>query len=302
VKVGYSLLLGEYIAAEALEYRDCEPFQVVCPECKEPLFKVRRDGPGDGIHYLSHYRAGDAYASECEKRVASRISGAMHHHNTESRDQKLDYFLGVFRDLLSAEPVIQYSKSMESTHKKLNRSFAFRKLRDSIYHHSMSSPLTREAFQVGVQEYLDETRNLEGLPPTGFSLAVQSRIAGDVYAHLLSAKTRVNFHALICHGYIGGWQKFEGLIGTSEGAEKIVVTRIRDGFVSLLTGGKRSGLLAWESLAATPIGYPYTREPSSYLFKIVTETFHQMIGTLVRLPYLEHLARRQSGTPSSRAP
>ena len=38
MKLGYSILLGETLDASALQYRDCERFQVVCPNCHEPIF------------------------------------------------------------------------------------------------------------------------------------------------------------------------------------------------------------------------------------------------------------------------
>ena len=48
MKLGYSLLLGEHIEAEWIEYTDCKVFQIVCPNCKEPIFKVFRQVPPPG--------------------------------------------------------------------------------------------------------------------------------------------------------------------------------------------------------------------------------------------------------------
>ena len=71
MKLGYSLLLGEHIEAEWIEYTDCKVFQIVSPNCKEPIFKVFRQVPPPGVHYLSHYEKDSAYEADCELRVAS---------------------------------------------------------------------------------------------------------------------------------------------------------------------------------------------------------------------------------------
>ena len=92
MKLGYSNLLGEYAAASELEYRDCEKFQIVCPQCREPLFKVLRDIDETPTHYLSHYAAARAYASDCEMRVSAISTGAMEEHGRSSRNQRLERF------------------------------------------------------------------------------------------------------------------------------------------------------------------------------------------------------------------
>jgi hypothetical protein len=84
---GYSILLGEYIEAAALDYKDCEPFQVICPSCHEPLFKAVRQQDEKNIHYLSHYKKTELYASECELRVSTISKNAIENHNSQARDQ-----------------------------------------------------------------------------------------------------------------------------------------------------------------------------------------------------------------------
>lgn len=54
MKLGYSNLLSELIRAELIDYKDSEKFQIVCPCCKEPVFKVIRSNESIPIHYLSH--------------------------------------------------------------------------------------------------------------------------------------------------------------------------------------------------------------------------------------------------------
>ena len=69
MKTGYSMLLGEYVDSEAINYTDCKSFQIVCPICREPVFKVERSHPPPTLHYLSHYEESKAFATDCELRV-----------------------------------------------------------------------------------------------------------------------------------------------------------------------------------------------------------------------------------------
>lgn len=91
MELGYSLLLSEYIAADAIDYQDCSDWQIVCPICLEPTFKVSR--LAQSIHYLSHYRDDLSVPSGCENRVRSLSRKQIARHNAKSRDQLLRYFL-----------------------------------------------------------------------------------------------------------------------------------------------------------------------------------------------------------------
>lgn len=42
MKIGYSILLGEILAANDLDYDDCRRLEVVCTHCQQPVFKVHR--------------------------------------------------------------------------------------------------------------------------------------------------------------------------------------------------------------------------------------------------------------------
>lgn len=90
MKVGYSLLLREFIQADEVDYGDCKDFQITCPSCSEAVFKV---GSADGERrYLSHYRGGTSDVAECELRVASMSRAGMDAANSQSRGQSLELF------------------------------------------------------------------------------------------------------------------------------------------------------------------------------------------------------------------
>ncbi len=120
MKLGYSLLLGEHISAQSIEYSDCKTFQIVCPNCKEPVFKVFRSVPPPGIHYLSHYEKDKAYEAECELRVASLGVREMETANALSRGQRLEYFLSVMRSSIldAASRITQLPR--EKAEKQIN--------------------------------------------------------------------------------------------------------------------------------------------------------------------------------------
>mgnify|MGYP000085431440 CR=1 FL=1 len=98
MKIGYSILLGEYIDAQAINYTDCKSFQIVCPICREPIFKVERKDPPPILHYLSHYEKSKAFVSDCELRVKGISDNEKKAENNLARGQKLEYFLSVLKD------------------------------------------------------------------------------------------------------------------------------------------------------------------------------------------------------------
>lgn len=100
MKTGYSLLLGEYITADQVRYGDTAGFQIVCPCCKDAVFKTERLGAEDVIEYLSHY-PGKLDVETCELRVASISTKSQMERNSTARGQSLKVFLSTLRDAVS---------------------------------------------------------------------------------------------------------------------------------------------------------------------------------------------------------
>lgn len=101
MKTGYSNILGDVVEASELDYGDCKDFQIVCPCCREAVFKKERAvASGDGSHFLSHYPATDAdKAAECERRVARMTKEDFAKMRSEGRGQALNRFLSVIPDI-----------------------------------------------------------------------------------------------------------------------------------------------------------------------------------------------------------
>lgn len=99
MKIGYSLSLMEVVAAEEVAYGDCAKFQIVCPCCREAVFKkVRPAEIGRETHFLSHYRASAQEAAECELRVSALSDAFLAQWSKEGRNQTLQLFLSVLRE------------------------------------------------------------------------------------------------------------------------------------------------------------------------------------------------------------
>ena len=100
MKTAFSLLLQEYVNPVELDYKDCRTFQIVCPACKEPVFKVSRKIADTRTDYFSHYRKDETLNKQCELRVNRISTKRIDEVRSESRNQKLRLFLKVFQDII----------------------------------------------------------------------------------------------------------------------------------------------------------------------------------------------------------
>lgn len=292
MKTGYSILLGEFVDAKALEHRDCEPFQVVCAVCNEPLFKVERAAEAASTEYLSHYRQGDSFDAACELRAQSKTQAERNKHNAESRDQKLKYFLSVFTSLLERDPYFSYGKGIETTHKQINRSNAWRFFRNEHLESARASGIgDRTEFRGMADFYIKEGYELQGFPSTGFSTTTQIRISSDLMGLLLSAPGKPNYEALFNHAAIYLLSRFSTPNPLATAEDNEVSNNIARFVMSLITFGKKAGMDALTEMAQTRLYPPYVERPSSYILKVASEISHEMIGTLLRLPYFMALKK-----------
>lgn len=291
MKTGYSILLGEFVNATSLAHRDCEPFQIVCPACREPLFKVERATHAEKIDYLSHYQKTSSYVADCELRVASSAS-EQGKHNQDSRNQKLTYFLAVFSKALESDPYVTYSKGLENSHSLINRSKAWRFFREQCF--SAAREMAVEAnFREYAEFYISEAFGKSGFPVTGFSVETQVRIACDMMKLLSTAPARPNYDKLFNHAAIHLIQRMSNPSETAAAADVKVMNNVLRFIGVLIQSGERAGMDALREMAATPIYPPFVERPSNYILKVASEIGHEIIGTLLRLPYFEILKARK---------
>lgn len=297
MKMGYSILLGEYVQASALEHKDCEHFQVVCPACKEPVFKVAQKWQNAIRHYLSHYRADRSHASDCEMRVSRLTGQEISRVNALSRDQKLSLFLGVLQSAVlktmwgsrNRNPVRKAIRDMQG-----KNHLAF--LRDVTFNHLETDAFLKD-FDPMVETYYGDA----GRPETAFAEMVQRRIARDMFGHVLSQNARRSYDFLFNSSLLH-------LVGRMEAAEEAGTAtaasrQLHYYAAHLMLGNEKEGKkLVVEAL--DEIAYPpFVEAPMSYLVKLTAEVHHEMIGTLLRLPYFEilreNLAHSKSKRPNS---
>lgn len=291
MRLGYSLLLGEYVNAENIDYVDCKNFQIVCPICKEPVFKVERQFEPQPIQYLSHYNKDKAYIDECELRVNRISKSDIQSANSLSRNQKLEYFLSVLRDaILENEYPInpENLKSVNALFYKMCHSAGVQILRDNMYELSRKNfnQCRDEDIYELFDEYIKEIRMISGtFPKTSFSIDMQKRIAFDIWKHLLSTKAKGNYSFLLFHSYIMLMMRIEEAEATRELYD--FELQLHSYMRKLIDSTKLSSKKIFENLMMYPIGPPHAIENSTLLNKMASEITHEMLGCLIRLPYFE---------------
>jgi hypothetical protein len=296
MRTGYSLLLGEYVDAERLAYKDCKDFQIVCPCCKEPTFKVSREVAARPVQYLSHYEKDKSFAEECELRVRSLAKEDMARSNNLSRGQRLEYFLSVLQSAISITLYPQDDTSQSKVNKltqMLGRSKSLKRYRELLltYERKMYGKMSDAELLEGVAGYVDDIRevNKGEFFSTSFALEIQKRIACDVWRHVLSAKAKESYFVLFSHAYYTLMYRLEVASGerTLFEHEQVLYSAMEKLFDTSVNKGK----LILQTLVNYPIGKPYAMEGSNLYNKMSSEIAHEMVGILLVLPYFEMLKK-----------
>ncbi|SRR6266568_1142250 len=294
MKLGFSNLLGEFLQAEALDYADSKNFQVVCPSCREPVFKVVRKDHERTIHYLSHYEKDAAYVANCELRVESITKDTVAKINDGSKGQRLAYFLSVLPEATNRALYLadeKASKARAFFFKKLKKCRAIQKSRDSTSRqwreiiHKMSDDVLMSLFTA----FVDFTTDKEGgFYQTSFAVEKQKRIALDMYRHVYSLKAKPTFDFLFDHAYM---EVITKLTEDSKHRElSKVESDLRNIMVNILNMGKEDGLRLLASLSNYAVGSEESAIDGYDMYKkLNSEIEHEIIGILIRLPYFELL-------------
>ena len=284
------MLLSEYIGAEIISYVDCKAFQIVCPSCKEPVFKVVRDTIPESIHYLSHYNKDVSYDADCELRVSHLSNEEIEEANNFSRGQRLEYFLRVLQKAIleTVYPDVAEQNNAEEFAKKVRRSKGLKKFREHWLSEDRKiyASLTEKEIEEFFNGYIDDVIEISGdFPPTTFSLTTQKKIAQDIWRHLLSAKAKDNYMFLYSHAYISLIVRIQ--LAQKERAVFDYERNIHTAMIRLLQAHAKEGDEILRSLARLPIGPPHAIAGSNLLRKMGSEIEHEMLGLLLHLPYFE---------------
>lgn len=300
MRTGYSILLGETIEAQAVQYRDCERFQIVCPHCREPVFKVRRtSGIQSDQHYLAHYSSNASYQGECDLRVAQMDHKEQEKQNHLSRDQRLAYFLGILRRTLAMDPM--YVDSAEKSHWRLDHAPGVVLIRDHAWETIKGE---RELFfDECAVDYLYRLGDSGWALATSFSLERQRQIARDMWMTITSNTGHSNFNYVFNHGLLSEGGNLGNL--RDPNPEEIAMTNQMANYILALTTERKSGACEVLRLMAAhelPSGFNNERgidssERSSYFSRLMGNIIVAMVGTLLTFPYFE-LLKQQYGDPS----
>lgn len=200
MKYGYSLFLQEYVYPVNVEYEDTRIFQIVCPCCKEPVFKVSRENAFD---YFSHYKKDETLIDQCELRVNRISKQEINDKKYESRNQKLYLFLKEFQDIVWEN---EYDDNSRKKAKRLcfqfNKSSIFveTKLKFLEYYRDFIEDKNNlfNMFHESIENMIYKTEFFN----TDFAVNIQKEYAYDFLQYLLAGHSKTNFFFLFNHAFI----------------------------------------------------------------------------------------------------
>lgn len=289
MKIGYSLLLSEYLNAASIEYQDCKNFQIICPSCKEPVFKVVRKSIEEPLHYLSHYEKDKSYVDECELRVSAIHRDEILKNNVIARDQRLRYFLNVLQETIFHREYKDYQKA-KKTLKRVAHTKVLDRYRQLMHKHAKKvfSKNNEQDILEFFESYIDEIKEIGGeFYKTSFSIEQQKRIALDIWYHILSPKAKENYFFLVNHGYTMLMSRIKLAEQERQLFDyEIDMHNIMD---KILFSSKEKGYLLFEKLNEYKITKQYSWGTDNLYDKMSAEITHEIFGCLLRLPYFELL-------------
>lgn len=303
MKIGYSILLGETLEARSLQYRDCERFQVVCPACSEPIFKVRRyAGSEDEMHYFAHYASDTAYQGRCDLRVAGMAKTGYEHANAVSREQRLAYFLSVLRRTIGLSPL--YATSAERTHWNMNKAPAIELVRDLVWERTVL-PHRQSLFDEGAGDYLWNLEDAGWALATSFSLSRQQQIGRDMWLMISTPAGHGNFNFLWNHAFVREVNALTISLDRSGALEREVMEAQLAYMTRMISARKSEVQALFDEMSHTLLPASFnkvhgqddpTGDRSTFFSRTLSDITIQMMGTLLELPYFE-LLKQQYGDP-----
>lgn len=202
MRFGYSILLREFTEAEEVEFGDCELHQIVCPACRDPIFKKTRgrSGSEERTHFLSHYAADGEDDRDCELRCAAIGREHLAPFDAVHRKQTLQGFFAVLR-----EAVIRGQE-------KVHRPGVFRAAVDRLMSRPVFDdflPYAREGLEIfmtipdtrkSIADTLGAFPRFEGKSP--FWLRRQASYLQDVIDHILAPGSKQNMRFIAAAAYV----------------------------------------------------------------------------------------------------
>lgn len=207
---GYSNLLTEILPATEIEADETADLQIVCPECREPVYKAVRHGR---IHYLAHYEAGRSAVAECELRVNGISGDTVIRSQRDARTQNLRYFLAVLPEMLdevlARGGIVPDPKTIAAVKRHKEVGILREEIRRGMIigdaFLNVLPGICRELYSADI---LDPDARIGMAPkPRRLKSARQLTIAQDVARTLLGEASRPNYAHIFatCWAYVVAW-------------------------------------------------------------------------------------------------
>ncbi len=285
---GYSNFLGDLVSTAEIGMPACRDFQIVCPCCREPIFKVERTRDGERIHFLSHYRGSKTDAQECERRVAAFSFADRNLSNSSARLQRLDLYLQVLREeidkVYKCEYISKWRKAITASKAATDYFLAFK---PSIITHKLSDAdweTTWAHANESSSKYDDHN------PLSEFAEAVRKRTARDFYSHLQTPVAKENYLFIMRHAMAMVGDRLDKYNNTTDKPRSYFDDILVFEFVSELAFSKpKRAYKMWEYYRGhkTPNGTPI---PTIAFVSII----YALIAALSKIDYVDVMRRRMS--------
>lgn len=192
MKIGYSNILRSLVPAPELTCEEVGDLIIVCPECREPVFKVERSASTGTMHYLSHYQRTKAQVAECELRVERLAHGEITASAASGHADNMAYLTSCFRELL--EDAVQRS-GIDVPEKRIQQimrnPFVQEAMRDVRERQRIDGDSMTEIIAASADIYLDANHHeLFIRTDRRFNIARQTSIALDMQETLLTDQAR----------------------------------------------------------------------------------------------------------------
>lgn len=281
MKYGLSILLNEYLKPDSVEYKDTEIFQIVCPECYEPIFKVVRE---DEINYFSHYKKDRTMDSNCSLRVDSITHDEIEKTARESKGQNIEYFLSVFRKSVISHEVSGNTEKILLLIEEINNSNGFSEIKNKIAERFRELSTDDQLILSFFDDYLKETDM-----DTKFSFLKQKEYALILLKHLCSPKAKENLGFLICYAGIFLTTRLEASFKLGEVTKwQVDMYNYLSRLLKCKTNEEFQKILV--ELLKYKLNPPWVqKENTSMLVKIISEIAYESCGVIIRFPFFKVL-------------
>lgn len=283
METGYSLLLGEFLAAREVDHGDCATFQVVCPACREAVFKA--GALGTPRQYLSHHRKADD--AECELRVACITQAEREAAEAVARGQHLAVFQRVYQGALLAVMTSGPPRHMVGAINRMKARPTFGRFVQLLRTANAKEPeaLTRMAD--------DAPQHFPGASP--LVLRRQRRFAVDFYGHLMTANAEASIAAGVALRLMAEHAGCRRRLAGPDNAGRDLCAVLSPVFEAFCLGSERDLRKALDAARQQRIdGF------KSVLSRVVNVVLEGLYCDLLCLPFVEML--RPGWTPAGMAP